>query len=81
MNLVLVMSEELDGLYADGKLIGAENPIYVSDGFAFLEKKFKMPLTIDSFKCVDAEGAWVDEMIEYPEDLDNVIIESGGRND
>ncbi len=79
MNLVLVISEELDGLYADGKLIGAENPIYVSEGFAFLEKMFKMPLTIDSFKCVNADEGWVEGIIGYPENLDNVIIESGER--
>lgn len=74
MDIVLVVEDGLDALYADGKLVYTENPIYVGEGIEGLRIKFGFPLTISSFEVKDADSDWLEDREDYPEDLNDVKI-------
>jgi hypothetical protein len=71
MKIVLVISDLMDALYADGKLVATESPIYISEGVGALISKFGTPLNIESYETKDADPEWV-ETNEYPDDIRDV---------
>ncbi len=74
MKIVLAISDYLDAIYADGKYVTSESPIYVSEGIEGLRHRFGMPLNIESWEVKDVAHDWIESVKSYPDDIRDVIF-------